>query len=673
MERQATVKHFSLLLTILTTTLLALLALLAFGCSEVDEATRVKNTGEENPDGDTGANPGDADSDSDSDSDGDGDSDSDADNDADSDGDSDSDGDADGDSDADSDGDSDADSDADSDSDAVPVTGEICGDGKLVKTEACDDGNTVSGDGCTEDCLKVEEGWNCPPGFGCHQVARCGDGQLSEPELCDDGNHERGDGCNDLCMVEVGYKCTKDNPSVCTETECGDGVIEGAEGCEDGNRLPFDGCNAQCQVEPSCVDGGNCTSSCGDGMVIDEECDDGNNVDGDGCSKDCKQEEGYECTIPGNDGQTITVPVIYKDFIAADPDFEPGLTNCGEVSEGMVHDTLGSSGRPEAVNPTAETYDRNCDMLHEFDRWYDYSEGNELAIITDELILFDDGNGSYVNRADDDGNQWGWYEYEWCGNDSCEEEGCLECPGLCVDDFCWTPGEKSACCADVTYTDGEPHFFPLDGKGITDVSEYALAGTAPPYDEHWNDELEASTKARIPIPDDYSLEHNFHFTSQVRFWFKYNDATTQTFHFLGDDDVWVFINNKLAVDLGGIHSPEEAQVDINDLGLEDGKVYEIVVFQAERQTNGSSYRLTLSGFTMARSECRPECGDGIVGLGEECDDGVNDGGYGECAEGCVLGEFCGDGIVQEEYEHCDDGNTLDDAECPSSCRAIVVE
>ena len=52
------------------------------------------------------------------------------------------------------------------------------------------------------------------------------------------------------------------------------------------------------------------------------------------------------------------------------------------------------------------------------------------------------------------------------------------------------------------------------------------------------------------------------------------------------------------------------------------------MFQAERQTTGSSYRLTLSGFNAAPSECRPVCGDGIVGIGEECDDGKNAGGYG---------------------------------------------
>ena len=92
--------------------------------------------------------------------------------------------------------------------------------------------------------------------------------------------------------------------------------------------------------------------------------------------------------------------------------------------------------------------------------------------------------------------------------------------------------------------------------------------------------------------DDSGTPHNFHFTTEIHTSFKYNGG--ETFKFTGDDDVWVFINNQLVIDLGGVHSAENAQVDIDSnakkLGLTKGSVYPFDMFQNERHTTQSNFR-----------------------------------------------------------------------------------
>ncbi|MCA9222553.1 MAG: DUF4215 domain-containing protein [Planctomycetales bacterium] len=93
------------------------------------------------------------------------------------------------------------------------------------------------------------------------------------------------------------------------------------------------------------------------------------------------------------------------------------------------------------------------------------------------------------------------------------------------------------------------------------------------------------------------------------------------------------------------------------------------MFQAERHTTQSNYKLTLSGFTSSKSICDDLCGDGIVTRFEACDDGKNDGSYGSCTADCLgFGPRCGDGKVDAgSTEECDDGNATNGDGCSAAC------
>ena len=112
-------------------------------------------------------------------------------------------------------------------------------------------------------------------------------------------------------------------------------------------------------------------------------------------------------------------------------------------------------------------------------------------------------------------------------------------------------------------------FFPADGKGFNEMRD---AGRGL---------------------------HNYHFTVEIETEFTYSDPASRDqaleFAFSGDDDVWVYINDHLAVDLGGVHGQISGQVNLDDkadrLGLEPGKTYPLKLFFAERHTTESNFRI----------------------------------------------------------------------------------
>ena len=158
----------------------------------------------------------------------------------------------------------------------------------------------------------------------------------------------------------------------------------------------------------------------------------------------------------------------------------------------------------------------------------------------------------------------------------------------------------------------------------------------------------------------------------------------------------MFINKRLTVDLGGVHSSLRGSVTLDAmngnaqvcdllnpclggarrtvmLGLTVGNVYEIAVFHAERRTDQSNYQLTLSGFTGTRTSCASVCGDGIATPDEACDLGMGNEaspyGKGKCSTMCTVGPYCGDGKIESARgEECDGGGN-----CNEMCRRRMID
>lgn len=86
---------------------------------------------------------------------------------------------------------------------------------------------------------------------------------------------------------------------------------------------------------------------------------------------------------------------------------------------------------------------------------------------------------------------------------------------------------------------------------------------------------------------------NFLFTTEIHLNFVYGAG--QKFSFRGDDDLWIFINKRLALDLGSMHGQEAGTIDFDaqaaKLSIAPGRTYAMDIFHAERHTNASNFSI----------------------------------------------------------------------------------
>ncbi|MCZ6834764.1 MAG: fibro-slime domain-containing protein [Planctomycetota bacterium] len=176
-------------------------------------------------------------------------------------------------------------------------------------------------------------------------------------------------------------------------------------------------------------------------------------------------------------------------------------------------------------------------------------------------------------------------------------------------------------------------FFPLDNRGF--------GATQQAFTNLWEcdpDYLCLPGQSNVPVDP---APHNWHFTMELHTQFTFQGG--EVFNYEGDDDLWVFIDGSLVIDIGGVHNPLPDSVALDTLTdtggtpipLIVGNDYDFDLFFAERHHNESNFLMTTS-ILLGSERC-----EGNVVLPDDVVN-VDDllellGDWGDCPLPCTVG------------------------------------
>ena len=258
--------------------------------------------------------------------------------------------------------------------------------------------------------------------------------------------------------------------------------------------------------------------------------------------------------------QTISIPVTFYDFHSdrSNPEFEQTQFNHhkDEAFTGMVAATLDADNKPQR----GSTVYRSLGIAHWFRDWSSYpvgpySRGKNMAPIYDPA----------PGIREQHNNEWNSdirvvNELANVGHDTSFKN--IVIPGSLT--FNLTSATTGM------YRYDNANFFPLDGT------------TSPAnFGREWQ-----STDGRSPST------HNFSFTMELEFPFQVKEG--MVFNFRGDDDVWVFVDKQLVLDLGGMHNAIGGNFNVTQVlngAFKVGENRTLRVFYVERHSSESNLRI----------------------------------------------------------------------------------
>ncbi|MDR2581646.1 MAG: fibro-slime domain-containing protein [Fibromonadaceae bacterium] len=382
------------------------------------------------------------------------------------------------------------------------------------------------------------------------------------------------------------------------------------------------------------------------------------------CSSDNDDSEKCRiCDPPENTSAEPMLDVIYRDFPITAPGFEEFLTCDGTA-------ICFSGDKYEFCPPGTNLNDRNR-VLHYGEWWFngttrgyingpDASEVLNLAwavpvTVTTGMVqptlYYDKSNCPEEWIVEDpDGLNRDYMIYRYCvrpieGNGGCGSEGLLESwfsdggyakridgiiqferqddGGHLIDygfNTCthWVPGLQC-----------DNGFFPLDEFDMYSSDNtwgrQSLNAWCPPADQSDSQICSAWHAAGGPkhptaaqtVANELGIQHKLHnygFSMASSSIFKYIENSGEVLEFISGDDMWVFIDGQLAVDLGGVHVAAPAKINLEEYAKklgpwasragevwQSGTTHSINVFYMNRQTEGSDFKLKIPILHLAPS------------------------------------------------------------------------